>query len=1374
MTELSPLPLYTAVDYDPFTGPAIAFVASATDPQLEIWIACQLGGDDASRSYNESVSLRFSGSLNRPAFERALAMLVERHESLRSAFSADGQQVFVFSDQTIPLFFADYSEHDATEQTGFLTDYVQQDMQHVFDLTFGPLAKAGLLKLGDTDHFFTLTAHHIICDGWSLGVMLQDLSALYSAFAQDRKPALLPPPSFSQYAADESRFLTSPDYRTIEQFWLDQYRDAVPVLDLPTDFPRPTRRTYAGHRLDFPLDTALVQAVRQMGVRARCSFVTTLMAAFEVLLHRLTGQTDIVLGLPAAGQSATDRPGLVGHCVNLLPLRSQPQPDLPFVTYLKQRKTGLLDALDHQRLTFGSLLKKLPVVRDPSRIPVVPVVFNVDLGLDNGVSFHDLTYQLSYNARLFENFELSLNAMGSDQQMTLEWSYNTQLFTAETITSFHRQFEQLLRNIVEQPDVLLGVTQPSALPHPNPSPKTGEGLSDPDGFGPSPSFRAFRRSRRSWGGVSRDETDYPHNSSLHDLISETARTFPDNIALRHNDRTLTYSKLNGQANQLAQLLLEEGVKPGDHVGIMADRSPELIVSMLAVLKTGAAYVPVDPQHPTDRIEFILSNAGCQVLLVSVAHKNRLSLSLREVVLENVWPKLSAFADTDLNLLSSGDDAFYVLYTSGTTGRPKGVQTIHRGVVNVLYSLRKTPGIGPTDKTATLATVTFDLATTEIYLPLLVGAELVIVDSNVSRNGQALADLLTSTGVTFMQATPATWRMLWEAGWRGNPDLTVISCAEALPMDLAKKLLASCRSLYNYYGPTETTIYATGTQILPTDERITIGRAIDNTQIFILDEHLQPLEPGQPGEIGIVGDGLARGYLNQPDLTAEKFIPFTLSDGTQTRPIAARLYRTGDLARQLPDGRIDYLGRIDQQVKIRGHRIEVAEIEHHILKQEGVKNAVVIAREDTPGDQRLVAYVVPDRYVADETALIRTWREKLRLVLPEFMLPNNMVLLDSLPVTANGKLDKTALPKPGQPKATTVANNETAELSSEIALLTRVWNTAFNTDSIQPDDDFFELGGHSLLAVQVMTRLEKETGRRLPLSTLFEFPTIHSMVHLIRADTPTLTWESLIPIKPAGNKPPIYIIHGTGLNLLNFSSLVKYMDPGQPIYGLQAKGLDGTEEPLNQMEAIAAHYINEILAHNPVGPYALAGYSFGGYVAYEMAQQLTAMGKEVKLLAMFDTDARALVLHRTKLDRLLWRTKRQFPKLLFIGQSLLRHPVDTLRYQRSYFTDRCQQFLQAIGLREAPKTAGELAYIDTVMVAHDEAFYSYRLKPYSGAIDLFRAMTRLYFVEDQVYLGWKDYVPEVRIHDVPGDHATLMHPPHDKALALALQYALDRP
>lgn len=1361
MTKLSTLPLSTAVDYDPFAGPAIAFVAPTTAPQLEVWIASQLGGNDASRAYNESVSLRFSGLLNRPAFERALAALAERHESLRSAFSADGQQVFVFSDQTIPLSFADYTEHDTTEQARFLADYVQQDMQHVFDLTFGPLVKAGLLKLSDTDHFFTLTAHHIICDGWSLGVMLQDLSALYSAFSQDQEPALSPAPSFSQYAADESRFLTSPDYRTIEQFWLDQFRDIVPILDLPTDFPRPARRTYAGHRLDFPLDTALVQAVRQMGVRAGCSFVTTLMASFEVLLHRITAQTDIVLGLPAAGQSATNRPGLVGHCVNLLPLHSQPRPDLPFVTYLKQRKTGLLDALDHQRLTFGSLLKKLPVARNSSRIPLVPVVFNVDLGLDNGVSFHSLTYQLRYNARLFENFELSLNAMGSEQQMTLEWSYNTQLFTAATITGFHHQFEQLLRDVVEQPDVLLGVTPPRETPpQPLPQRRTAqrEGLLDPEVLAPP-----FGRSAVAEG------VGYPRDRSLHDLLSETARAFPNNIALRHNDRTLTYETLNSQANQLARLLLEQGVQPGDRIGLMADRSPELIVSMLAVLKTGAAYVPVDPQHPTDRIEFILADAGCQVLLVSAAHKNRLSLSLREVVLETVWPKLRDFADTDPGRAASGDDAFYVLYTSGTTGRPKGVQTIHRGVVNVLYSLRETPGLGPTDKTATLATVTFDLATTEIYLPLLVGAELVIIDSSVSRNGQALSELLTSTGVTFMQATPATWRMLWEAGWRGNPDLTVISCAEALPMDLAQKLMGSCRSLWNYYGPTETTIYATGTPIFPTDERITIGRAINNTQIFILDEKLQPLEPGQSGEIGIVGDGLARGYLHQPDLTAEKFVPFTLSDGTQTR-----LYRTGDLGRQLPDGCIDYLGRIDQQVKIRGHRIEVAEIEHHLLKQEGVKNAVVMAREDTPGDQRLVAYVVPDRYVADETALIRAWREKLRLVLPEFMLPNNVVLLDSLPVTANGKLDKKALPKPGQRKTTTIANAETAELSGEMALLTRVWNTAFNTDNVQPDDDFFELGGHSLLAVQVMARLEKETGRRLPLSTLFEFPTIRSMVHLLRPDTPTSTWKSLIPIKPAGNKPPIYIIHGTGLNLLNFSSLVKYMDPEQPIYGLQAKGLNGTEEPLNRMETIAAHYIDEILTNNPVGPYALAGYSFGGYVAYEMAQQLTAMGKEIKLLAMFDTDARALVPHRTKLSRFLWRTKRQFPKLLFIGQSLLRHPADTLHYQRAYFADRCQQFLQAIGLREAPKPDGELAYMDAVMVAHDEAFYSYGLKPYSGAVDLFRAMTRLYFVEDQVYLGWKDYVPEIHLHDVPGDHATLMHPPNDKALALVLQYALDRP
>ena len=439
------------VDFDPFAGPAIVRLGPTTEPQLEIWTACMLGGDDANRAYNESVSLRLTGPLDRSALERAWQSLVDRHEMLRSAFSADGTQFLVFGDVPADIIWQDCSTKTDAEQQQAIADYVKQDTLYVFDLPHGPLVRAGLIKLSGTAHHLTITAHHIVCDGWSLGILMQDLSALYSGYVKRMAPALPDAPLFSEHATNQRLFADSTDYQQTERFWVDQYRQPAPVLNLPTDFSRPALRTYKSDRRDYELDEALGQAVKTMGVKAGCSFVTTLMAAFEVLLHRQTGQTDIVLGLPAAGQSATGNDRLVGHCVNLLPLRSFPTPDLSFIQFLKQHKEVMLDAFEHQQLTFGQLLQKITVPRDPSRVTLVPVIFNVDVGLADYVAFHGLEYTFVSNPRQYEAVDLFLNIGGSETALTLEWSYNTQLFRPETIDRLMAEFEWLLRAVVADP-----------------------------------------------------------------------------------------------------------------------------------------------------------------------------------------------------------------------------------------------------------------------------------------------------------------------------------------------------------------------------------------------------------------------------------------------------------------------------------------------------------------------------------------------------------------------------------------------------------------------------------------------------------------------------------------------------------------------------------------------------------------------------------------------------------------------------------------------------------------------------------------------------------------------------------------------------------
>ncbi|CCG98711.1 amino acid adenylation domain protein [Fibrella aestuarina BUZ 2] len=1790
MSIAPPLP---AVDFDPFAGPELIGVVPMTESQAEIWLACQFGGDAASRAYNESVSLRFTGKLDVDAFERAWAMLVRRHEALRSTFSPDGQHLCILADLAIPLQVIDYSDQPDKAATA-VADLTEADANYLFDLQHGPLAKATLLILSETAHHFTLTAHHIVCDGWSTGILLQDLGQYYSAYVRGLSLSLPPAPQISQFALEQQAFLNSDTYRESEAFWLDQYKTGVPPIDLPTDVPRPRQRTYASHRYDVALDTALVQQLKQVGVKAGSSFVSTLTATFELWLSRLTKQPDVVLGLPAAGQPVADRYWLVGHCVSLLPLRSTHRGDETYLTYLRRRRTELLDVFEHQRITFGRLLKKLPIPRDPSRVAFVPVVFNVDMGLDEGVAFEGLALQLLSNPRAFENFELSLNATGSEQTLILEWSHNAQLFSAQTIAGFHSSFVELLKAVVANPD------QPLATVGISPS-------------APKPLNGHAKVSPAAPTAISAKGSGYTREKGLTTLLADTAMHFPDKVAIRFKQESLTYADLDKQANQVGHALRAQGIRPGDRVGLAIDRSLPLIVGMLGIMKAGATYIPVDPQHPTDRINYILTDAGCVALLTSAAHTGRFDLpDARELLVETLWPTLSQYPQTAPDQQPTGADIAYILYTSGTTGRPKGALIRHHSVANVLFSVANEPGLTHTDKTIALATIAFDLAVVEIYTPLLVGAELLLIDPATARNGEALAQVLGDPSITFIQTTPATFRVLLEAGWRGHKALRVISCAEALPMDLAHTLLDLCAELWNYYGPTETTIYATGKRIRKTDERITIGSAIANTRIYVVDENGQPITDGQPGELWIAGEGVSNGYLNQPELTAEKFIdnPFSATP--------EKIYRTGDLGRYLDGGNtadapttgdIVYMGRIDQQVKIRGFRIELGEVEHTLAKSNTIKEAVVMAREDRPGDQRLVAYVVPDlsqfdsagmdwqqrwdtiyeagvksqtdhttaeldldvviaeqlsnqtdirqqadewlaqslkrlrtlhakrvlevgsgagqllfelatdtdlyiatdyaqtaidnlnqrvqanpigkgqvraqvamaddysmvapasldlvlihsvaqyfpdvRYLlkviegavnatqaggcvfvgdmqsrrlqvqhhtfdqlqrtadsqrvadfrriverrvklddelmadpaffyllptlfptigavdvqlreghalnettkyhfdvwlyvgksadevppqllADQTldwasigtvealeqqlhqlpdrtlrltnvpnartatdhALVgwldnaaddqplgelknrlgnvpagvdpdlfwplaerlgfrahvrwasdgadnrlevvfipqhradalptppaglhltnaaprdfvnephaplptiskeqlRTWRQEAAQALPDYMVPTDFVVLPRFPITPNGKIDRKALPAPAdvRPEAAPESTNNQPTTPEE-KLLAGVWSSVLGIETIGVDDNFFELGGHSMIAVQVMTRLERQTGKRLPLASLFEYPTIRALATLIHEDAPEVrSWKSLVPIRPAGNREPLYIVHGAGLNVLLFNAVANNLHPDQPVYGLQARGLNGVDEPFRSITEMAEAYVSEIVQHNPTGPYSLSGFSFGGIVAYEMARQLLVQGREVSLVALFDAYAydagRSNPWWQRKANGIsefmgkVGHTLRLVRQHGFQGISYKMQSIDRKLIKQYWWlkpSRRAGHILQRMAIRaywqlKFGQAQQQEAIFDTtfrIEAINDVALENFQLLPADLEVHLFRATIQTFFMDDYDYYGWRDFARKgVHVYDVPGEHSYIFAPPNDKEFAAKLQAVLDK-
>ncbi len=864
---------------------------------------------------------------------------------------------------------------------------------------------------------------------------------------------------------------------------------------------------------------------------------------------------------------------------------------------------------------------------------------------------------------------------------------------------------------------------------------------------------------------------YPGNEPLHALLEAQSLVFSGKEVVRYAGKGITYQTLNESANQLAGVLLAHGIRVGDTIGLSTSRSPAMIIALLAILKSGAAYIPLDPEYPQQRINYMLEDGGAKLLLASRKYAGRFSSPATELVLEDAIEKAKAHPKHNPGITVTGKDLAYIIYTSGSTGRPKGVMVEHGNLVNLLCSMQQVPVINQYDTLLAVTTISFDIAALELFLPLLAGAKLVITDTTVSRDGFALLELLRKEKISIMQATPVTWKIMLAAGWEEKADLKILCCGEPLPLDLATKLIPRCRSLYNYYGPTETTVYSTGTEILATDKTITIGGPIGNTQVYIVDENRQLLPPGKEGEIYIGGDGVSRGYRNMPELTDERFVadPFTNEKGK-------KMFRTGDLGKWTEEGKIYFMGRIDQQLKIRGYRIEPGEIEAGLLAQPGINDAQVMAREDTPDNKTLVAYIVPDTDHYEEFSVshepVERWKKALQTLMPDFMIPHEYVVLRQFPLLPNGKTDKGALPKPVKRLHEDTAV-QTATGSATEQMIAQIWAEALGLDRVGLDEDFFELGGHSLIAVQIMSRLEKETGKRLPIAVLFESPTIKQLGRFLGSGNIAASWESLVPVKPYGSKVPLYIVHGDGLHVMVFNSMTKNMDLDQPVFGLQPRGMNGMDDPDESMEAIAAYYISEIRKHDPDGPYCLAGYSFGGIVAFEMARQLEKEGRELKLLAMFDTNLANIEPVESGSKRIWKKIRLQFPKMLFIGKSLFKHPGSMLAYQWFIAKRKWNSFLKKTG-NATEDTVNEISQDEKKVVeVHEAAYHSYVPHLYSGRIDLFRVDKRVYFVNDPVFLGWKPFAAKgVVVHAVPGDHRTFLLPPNDKIFAGILQSVIN--
>ncbi|MFD0313324.1 amino acid adenylation domain-containing protein [Streptomyces flavalbus] len=1036
----------------------------ASFPQQRMWFLDQL--NPGSAAYNIPAAARVHGPLDVELWRRALAEIVRRHESLRTTFDEeDGEPVQVVHDSgELELTVVECGHLRGPDGEEGVRELARQEFARPFDLGTGPLMRMTFLRLADDEHVLLLTMHHIVADLWSTSVLFGELIALYQGYLTGTAPQLPElPVQYADYAAWQRKKLAGPGFADELEHWKKTLDGAAPILELPTDRPRPAVLGTSGGSRPFRLPAEVMNDVRELSRRTGVTPFMTLLAAYVVLLHRYSRQEDVVVGVPVAnrGQSQVER--LIGYFVNTLAIRNDVSGNPTFTELLGRVRAAALDAFAHQEVPFERLVEELAPERDLSRSPVFQVSFvfqNIPVPeFDVGGLRFELLEVASSTAR----FDLELQVFERGEALDGWFEYNTELFDAATVDRMGGHLRVLLDHLLTDPDQpVLDV----AL------------LTEEE-------ERAQRQERED------TRAEWPDELLTHQRVERQAALRPDAEAVYCQGETLTYAQLDAAANRLARRLRGLGVGRDVMVGVCLERSLDMVVAVLAVLKAGGAYVPVDPKLPRDRMAFMIEDAGLPVLITQTSVAPHLPESAATTLcVDALREELAAESAEALDAPVDGADLAYVIYTSGSTGRPKGVQLPHRALRNLFHAMKQWPGIDADDSLLAVTTLSFDIATLELLLPLVEGARVVLATREVATDGHLLAEEMARTGATMMQATPSTWRMLLDAGWPGRPGLRGLICGEALPPDVARRLLAKGVDLWNMYGPSETTIYSLGTRIV--DDTITIGRPIANTEVHILDPEGRPVPPGVPGELCIGGAGLARGYLNRPELTAKQFIanPFA-SD------LADRLYRTGDLVRRRVDGTVDYLGRIDHQVKLRGYRIELGEIESVLMWQEQVRDSVVVVREDRPGDQRLVAYVVPDQAAGPHDELRRRLRSALGGTLPDYMVPSSFVFLDALPLTPSGKTDRNALPAPERGEETRAATAYVAPRDAAETALCDLFAQVLGVPKVGIDDSFFALGGHSLLATRLVARIRAALGVELPVRALFEKQTVAQLAELLR-------------------------------------------------------------------------------------------------------------------------------------------------------------------------------------------------------------------------------------------------------------------------------------
>ena len=1268
--------------------------------------------------YNESEASRLLGELRADAMEQALNHVIARHEILRATVQVgeEGPVALVHASWPLRIKHIDLSNLSPAQRQAEVKRLLIDEPRQPYHLDKEPGIRATLIRLRPAEHVFILMMHHLVCDWASEGVLWRELSSAYRAICRGERLDAAPLPiQYGDYALWQQQRIADTSFAGDLDFWEANLRGAPELLELPSDRLRPQVPSYGGAKQRFRLGASLTNALRDFSRREQTSLFTVFAAAFNTLLYRYTGSEDIPVGIPIGDRERPELQPLIGFLLHTHVLRIRLSGAMQFRDLLPIVQSGLLALYSHREVPFDQVVSRISPQRSLSHTPLFQVMFNwrdgdqqlSRIGLDGLVTESVLAEAGT------AKFDLTMMVTDDVDEVWLEAEYNTDLFETDRIARMFGHYQTLLEAVATDPEMCL-----AKLP-------------------------LLTKAERRQLLVEWNATDvaYPQELCLHQLIEQQAERTPDAIAVVFGDSEITYRELNQRSNQLAHHLRQLGVTANSLVAICIDRSVEMMVGLLGILKAGGGYVPLDPAYPQERLAFMLADSGARLLLTQSRLCEGLPGNCATLCLDTNWDSIAKAESSALDSIVNPNDLAYVIYTSGSTGQPKGVEITHRSVVNLLSSMRQRPGLEASDTLLAVTTLSFDIAVLELFLPLTLGAKLVVASRETAIDGNTLLELLHKSGATFIQATPITFRILIAAGWSaGGSRLKVLCGGEALSRDLADEILNRADELWNCYGPTETTIWSSIVKVPPSGP-VTIGKPIANTQFYMLDGEGEVCPIGNYGQLHIGGAGLARGYFRRPELTAEKFV----SDPYSGEP-GARLYKTGDLARYLPDGNVEYLGRMDYQVKFHGFRIELGEIESALKQHPGVGNCVVVAKE-TSGDKQLVAYVT----AADQDFVpaVGELRDLLKQSLPHYMIPNAFMTLAQLPLTSNGKIDRKSLPAPEPGRASHELGYVAPRTSME-EVLAEIWLKLLGLKTVGIHDDFFALGGDSLRATRLIAEVHKSLNLKVSVQAFFLEPTIERMAKvledqpkeesegpkkafhvILRRGSKSLSIvpedDRLVALQAAEGLPPFFVVNSYPY----FIDVVKLLSTDQPVLSLVGKEMIETSSTYSIVKEAAGH-VQTILECAPRGPYMLGGFCASGIVAYEVAQQLLQRGHKVALLVIFDT-----VNPHYMRQYSAFHTRLAYHRAAVKGMRWSQVPHWTVAKVASLLAKKTQGPGHSIGAEDPNPTSDQFEFahrfgFSPVRIA---ASRKYRPTPYPGRVLLFKSHRYLSGRYSNPCLGW---------------------------------------